>query len=172
VSADELDAIEARTVIGMDVPALIAALREAWAEVERLRDEAASGPSWDAVALRSALVAMTVERDDLRAAHERLTDEVTAVKAQRDDERRLSREYAAAIARVRALCDEAGSLAFTGVTEGGWLHYEAVEAALDGEAPDPEDDGNHCCTPDSGDCCGPGSWCCSRAGKHDHPVEA
>lgn len=42
-------------------------------------------------------------------------------------------EARAAIARVRALCDEAGSLAFTGVTEGGWLHYEAVEAALDGD---------------------------------------
>lgn len=25
-----------------------------------------------------------------------------------------------------------------------------------------------CCTPDSGDCCGPGSWCCERAGRHDH----
>lgn len=31
------------------------------------------------------------------------------------------------------------------------------------------DDGNFCCTPDSGDCCGPGSWCCGRAGKHEHP---
>lgn len=30
-------------------------------------------------------------------------------------------------------------------------------------------DDNFCCTPDSGDCCGPGSWCCARAGKHEHP---
>lgn len=27
---------------------------------------------------------------------------------------------------------------------------------------------DYCCTPDSGDCCGPGSWCCGKAGKHDH----
>lgn len=27
---------------------------------------------------------------------------------------------------------------------------------------------DYCCTPDSGDCCGPGSWCCKRAGEHDH----
>ena len=49
------------------------------AEVERLREEAATGPSWNAVALRSALVAMTVERDDLRAAHERLDRDARAV---------------------------------------------------------------------------------------------
>jgi hypothetical protein len=29
-------------------------------------------------------------------------------------------------------------------------------------------DGDYCCTPDSGECCGPGSWCCARAGKHEH----
>ena len=28
---------------------------------------------------------------------------------------------------------------------------------------------DYCCTPDSGDCCGLGSWCCARAGKHEHP---
>lgn len=33
------------------------------------------------------------------------------------------------------------------------------------------DSGDWCCEPDSGDCCGPGSWCCSRAGKHDHCEE-
>lgn len=32
--------------------------------------------------------------------------------------------------------------------------------------------GGSCCEPDSGDCCGPGSWCCKRAGKHDHDDEA
>lgn len=25
-----------------------------------------------------------------------------------------------------------------------------------------------CCPPESGDCCGPGSWCCARAGQHNH----
>lgn len=31
---------------------------------------------------------------------------------------------------------------------------------------------DYCCTPDSGDCCGPGSWCCGKAGKHDHLARA
>lgn len=25
-----------------------------------------------------------------------------------------------------------------------------------------------CCDPDSGQCCGEGSWCCKRAGEHEH----
>jgi hypothetical protein len=101
-------------------------------EVERLRDEAASGPSWDAVALRSALVAMTVERDEARAEVDRLDRDGRAVAGRCLHYEARAVKAEAAIARVRALCDEAGSLAFTGVTEGGWLHYEAVEAALDG----------------------------------------
>lgn len=44
------------------------------AEAERLRVEATSGPSWDAVALRSALVAMTVERDEARATIARVRE--------------------------------------------------------------------------------------------------
>lgn len=32
-------------------------------------------------------------------------------------------------------------------------------------------DGDYCCTPDSGGCCGPGSWCCNRAGKHEHDAD-
>lgn len=27
---------------------------------------------------------------------------------------------------------------------------------------------DYCCEPDSGQCCGPGSWCCARAGRHEH----
>ena len=27
------------------------------------------------------------------------------------------------------------------------------------------DDGSYCC---KGECCGPGSWCCARAGEHEH----
>ena len=76
-------------------------------EVMRLLEEAATGPSWNAVALRSALVAMTVERDDLRAAHERLDRDARAVagRSLRKTEARAEKAEAA-IERVRSWCDD------------------------------------------------------------------
>jgi hypothetical protein len=70
--------------------------------------------------------------DAALAEVKRLRDEnETARVVHRADVRR-TRKAEAAIARVQALCDEAGSLAFMGSTGDGWLHYEAVAAALDG----------------------------------------
>lgn len=104
---------------------------EARAEVERLRGEATSGPSWDAVALRSALVAMTVERDDLRAAHERLDRDARAVAGRCLHYEARADQAEAAIARVRALCDE---WAVAAPDEPCFELWSGLRAALDGEA--------------------------------------
>ena len=97
-----------------------------------LVEEAATGPSWNAVALRSALVAMTVERDDLRAAHERLDRDGRAVAGRCLHYEARAKKAEAAIARVRALCDDMDSRELD-----PWYWQDAtdeIRAALDGEA--------------------------------------
>lgn len=90
MTPDELDAIEARWFLGdvtpTDLPALVAALREAWAEAERMT-KAATG--------------YMVERDLLTAENERLRAEL--VNAPRWD---ALNDAQAAIARVEAVCDD------------------------------------------------------------------
>lgn len=118
-------------------------------------------------AMNQALRDVTVERDEAWAEAERLRN-------QRDCAEEQAADFEAAIARVRArhrpgFPDRDGNA----VCKTCFDDYPcATIRDLDVEEPGPENDGNYCCTPDSGDCCGPGSWCCSRAGKHDHPEEA
>ena len=110
LGAADLEAVEARAekaeAMGQAVLEAVADLAEANAEVERLRGEATSGPSWDAVALRSALVAMTVERDDLRAAHERLDRDGRAVAGRCLHYETRAEKAEAAIARLEARIHE------------------------------------------------------------------
>ncbi len=98
-----------------------------------LVEEAATGPSWNAVALRSALVAMTVERDDLRAAHERLDRDGRAVAGRCLHYEARAKKAEAAIARVRALCDEWDDDGDCALLYGGDAARK-IRAALDGEA--------------------------------------
>ncbi len=84
-------------------------------EVMRLREEAATGPSWNAVALRSALVAMTVERDDLRAAHERLDRDARAVAGRSLHYEARAEKAEAEVAALRErVADLEGQLAMRG----------------------------------------------------------
>ena len=98
-----------------------------------LVEEAATGPSWNAVALRSALVAMTVERDDLRAAHERLDRDGRAVAGRCLHYEARAKKAEAAIARVRALCDYADVWDASGYDSGRMAALDEVRAALDGD---------------------------------------
>lgn len=107
-------------------------------------EEAATGPSWNAVALRSALVAMTVERDDLRAAHERLDRDGRAVAGRCLHYEARAKKAEAAIARVRALCDDAEIAVDQGRAQGhvcgpdchcDCLAVEDVRAAADTTRP-------------------------------------
>jgi hypothetical protein len=132
-----------------DVPALITALREAWAEAEveqlrrqrdALRDEVAE--------LRERAVDLIVSRGvdpkdpegvtlriegngqawDFKVAN--FTRYTTPPKW--DITRRAERAEAA-IARVEALCDEAGAQVFAGSARDRWLDYEDVSAAIEGQ---------------------------------------
>lgn len=132
---------------------------EARAEVERLREqrdaaEATDGPTWDVIALRSAVVSLTEERDSLRAEVERVeagrevertmlrnaAEEIGRLRAERDSDRQyqivaeMQREAEAAIARVRALCEYVDILDASEYDAGRMAALDAARAALDGEA--------------------------------------
>ena len=117
MTPDELYAIEASTFTTDLSRELAAALREAWAEIERVRLD------------RDLWRAAATGRERLEAEVERLTDEVTAVKAQRTDERRLSREYAAEVERLRAEV-ELGDRAVLAAVDQGIARAEKAEATI------------------------------------------
>jgi hypothetical protein len=121
VTPDELDAIEAEIVEGDesvdDLAAIIATLRAAWAEAERLSSHIEALHEWSTI---------EAERDEARAEVERLRrGEVDGVFTS------VVHECCERVARVRALCDEWNGAS----TWGAWLPPDAADqvlAALDG----------------------------------------
>lgn len=82
----------------------------------------------------SALDRVEAERDEARAEVERLWIEVRNASDTLIRQGQIMHGLAKQVARVRALCDEAGAQVFMGSAADRWLDYEAVEDALDGEA--------------------------------------
>lgn len=95
---------------------------EAWADACDSR-----GDLFTATIIRRLIA----ERDEARAEVERWKEEHLAGDTPflRDRAERAE----AAIARVEALCDEAGAQVFAGSARDRWLDYEDVSAAIEGQ---------------------------------------
>ena len=102
----------------LDVPALLAALGEAEAEVERLRTSATDGPTWDVVMLRSANVDLLARAEaaeaEVEVAREELRDATREILRLRESSNPAdlaeNLRLMAKVARVEALRAKANAV--------------------------------------------------------------